>query len=88
LDEPARRRTERLSYYETARLSLTNGRVRSDTTVDVERPTYFLRYSALGPELGPFTGAEKARLVASANSTVTMLWRQDKGLAAPNVGRL
>ena len=82
-----RPRTDRPSYYETARLSVTNRRVQSRPPLGIDEPRYFLRYSALGQELGPFSAAEKARLVASANSTVTLLWRQDDDFAAPSAGK-
>jgi hypothetical protein len=81
-------RTERRSYYDTARLSHTNAHMQSQPPLGVDRPTYFLQYSALGQELGPFTAAEKARLMASTNSARTVPWRQHDGLAAPRLEQL
>lgn len=86
VNPPLPPRPGRLSYYETARQSFAKAHIASHPTV-VDQPTFFLRYSAFGRELGPFTASEKARLVANANSAVTLMWRQDDRMATPKVGR-
>ncbi len=46
---------------------------------DIDQPRFFVRYSPVGQEMGPFTASEKARLVASVDSATALLWRQADG---------
>jgi len=55
---------------------------------NVDQPRFFLRYSPLGQEMGPFTASEKARLVASVDSATALLWRQADGADEPRFGEM